>query len=118
MIAPAGIEGFADLTSATVGQTVGLYVSTVAPSFRDRVPHGLVRRRGRTQGVVLVGDRGRGATEVPGRTDPKTLTVSCANWARSIGVKLTKDWVPGEYLIKLVPSKGSASYVPLAVATT
>lgn len=111
---PRGIEGFADRTSATVGQSVGLYVSTAAPTFLA-----IAYRMGWYGGAggrkVWTSSPVDGVQQPDCPTDPKTRTVSCSNWSRSIEMKMTKDWVPGEYLIKLVPSTGSASYVPLVV---
>lgn len=111
---PRGIEGFADRTSATVGQRVSLYVSTPAPSFRA-----IAYRMGWYGGAggrqVWSSSTVGGVDQPTCPTDPTTRTVSCTNWARSITVKLTAAWVPGEYLIKLVPSTGSSSYVPLVV---
>lgn len=111
---PRGIEGFADRTSATVGQTVGLYVSSPAPTFRATA-----YRMGWYNGVggreVWSSPPVDGVKQPMCPTDPKTRMVSCDNWSRSLELKMTRDWIPGEYLIKLVPSTGSSSYVPLVV---
>jgi hypothetical protein len=111
---PGTISGYADRTYASAGQTVGLYVSTNAPSF-----HVEAYRMGYYQGT--------GARLVwtssprPGQAQPecpKTAginMVSCANWARSLQVPITGDFPQGDYLFKLVGSGGQASFVPLTV---
>ena len=111
---PRGIEGFADRTSATVGESVDLYVSTKAQSFRATAYR--MGWYGGAGGRAVWSSRPiAGVPQPTCPTDQKTRMVSCTNWSRSITIKLTREWVPGEYLIKLVPATGSASYVPLVV---
>jgi hypothetical protein len=112
---PTAIEGFADLTDATVGQDVDLYVTTTAPSFRA-----IAYRMGWYQGL--------GAREVwtspleTGQVQPAcsvadlTNMVSCANWNLSLTMPITSAFVPGDYLIKLTGGDRVQSYVPLTVS--
>ncbi len=111
---PAGIDGFAGLNYAAPGDTVPLYVSTTAPTFRV-----VAYRMGWYQG--------KGAREiwsspvVAGRQQPACpLTpgvnmVSCDNWTPSLSLKVTAAFVQGDYLLKLVGSGGQEAYVPLTV---
>ena len=111
---PPGVEGFADRTSATVGETIDLYVSTPAPSFRATA-YRMGWYGGAGGRAVWSSKLIDGVRQPTCPTDPKTRMVSCANWSRSVAIKVTRDWVPGEYLIKLVPATGAASFVPLVV---
>jgi hypothetical protein len=113
--AGTGIEGFAGTTDAVRGEIVGVYVST--PSRRFRV---VAYRMGYYGGA--------GAREVwasrsyPGRVQPRcpvrlsTNTVSCANWSRSLAIAITRAFVPGDYVLKLVGTGGHQNYVLLTVS--
>ncbi|HXW33334.1 MAG TPA: N,N-dimethylformamidase beta subunit family domain-containing protein, partial [Acidimicrobiales bacterium] len=108
------IEGFADTTYASVGQKVGIYVSTTAPSF-----HVVAYRMGWYQG--------KGARQIwssgviTGNVQPQcTLTtginmVSCDNWSLSVTLLITPAFVQGEYLFKLVGSGNEQSYIPVTI---
>jgi hypothetical protein len=112
---PTAIEGFANLTDATVGENVNLYVTTTAPSFRA-----IAYRMGWYQGL--------GAREVwtspleTGQIQPAcsvaddTNMVSCANWSVSLTMPITSDFFPGDYLIKLTGGDRVQSYVLLTVS--
>jgi hypothetical protein len=107
------IEGFADSTSARVGDTVRLYVSTSAGSW-----HVEVYRMGWYGGSLgrqlWVSDERPGATQSAAQIDPSTR-MHHAPWVPSIELTVADDWAPGSYLLKLVSSSGAASYVPLTV---
>lgn len=111
---PGTIAGFADTTYAAVGDTVRLYVTTDAPSFEVTA-----YRMG-----YYGGTGGRQVWQsgpVPGAVQPACkLTaginmVSCDNWSPSLVVPVTAQFVPGDYLLKLVGSGGQQSYVLLTV---
>ena len=112
--ATGSIEGWASTTYAAAGQTVGLYVSTTAPTFRV-----VAYRMGYYQGKG--GRQIWESKSVSGRVQPACpLTagvnmVSCDNWQRSLTIRVTKAWVQGDYLLKLVGSGGEASYVLLTI---
>lgn len=109
-----GIEGFADRSYAAAGDPVQLYVSTTARTFRVEA-----FRMGYYGGVGA--RRVWTSSPVSGHEQPAcTLTsdthmVSCANWSRSLGIRLTSAFVPGDYLLELVGDHGQRSYVPLTV---
>ena len=112
---PTGfIQGFADTTYAAVGQTVGLYVSTSEPSF---VVHAY--RMGWYGGAggreVWTSPATPGVKQPACPVDHATNTVSCANWAKTVSVPVTADFVQGDYLLKLVGSGGDQTYVLLTV---
>jgi hypothetical protein len=108
-----GILGYANLVQAQAGQTVSLYVSTVAASFRVDA-----FRMGYYQGTGgrLVWQSG----QLPGRRQPacpvapRTNMVEC-HWHASVHVTITGAWPQGEYLFKLIGSGGQQGYVPLTV---
>lgn len=108
------IEGFADKNYAAIGDTVGLYVSTDVPSFRV-----VAYRMGWYGG--LGARQIWSSAAVPGHVQPacpvapKTNMVSCANWARSLKMVVTRNFVPGDYLLKLVSHGNAQSYVLLTI---
>lgn len=112
--APKAIEGFAGKTYAADGQTVRLYVSTPAASF-----HVEAYRMGYYGGAgaraVWRSSTQRGAVQRQCPHTPGTNLVSCAGWHPSLSVTLTREFVPGDYVFKLVGSGGQQSYVPLTV---
>ncbi len=109
-----GIDGFANQVYAQAGQRVTLYVSTAGPRFRaEAFRMGYYQGRG----ARLVWQSG----EVAGQDQPAcpvtggTNMVACDNWKPSLTFTVTPAWVQGDYLIKLVGSGNSQSYVPLTV---
>jgi len=109
------IQGFADHVYAAAGDTVGLYVST--PSTRFRVE---AFRMGYYGGagarLVWASNDIVGRKQAPCQMTNATNMVSCANWTRSLRLRVTSAFVQGDYLLKLVASGGiGESYVPLTV---
>ncbi len=107
------IEGFASAVSAAQGETVGLYVSTTAPTF-----HVEAYRVGWYAG--LGGRHIWSSAEVPGVHQASGRYISGINmveapWSRSLDVVPDQTWPPGVYLLKLVASTGGQSYIPLTV---
>lgn len=108
-----GIAGYADPISVQPGQSVTLYVSASAPSFRVRA-----YRMGWYRDM-----EGRQVWQsAPVRTRPQpgpamapadTNTVE-ASWRPSLTVS-TRGWLPGNYLFRLDASTGHESFVPLTV---
>jgi hypothetical protein len=107
-----GIAGYADHVSVQRGDDLGLYVSSFAPTF-----HVEAYRMGWYQGLGarLVWK----SADTPGVLQAKPFVQKATNtvrvaWQKSIDMKVPDDWVPGDYLLKLV-SQAGASYVPLTV---
>ncbi|MFC7755135.1 N,N-dimethylformamidase beta subunit family domain-containing protein [Tsukamurella soli] len=113
-VPPGMIAGYASRTYAAAGDTLSLYVSTDAARF-----HVEAYRVGyyRGTGARLVWT----STTVPGRVQqpcPRTSDtnmVSCSDWAVSLRVPITRAFVQGDYLFKLVGSGGQRSYIPVTV---
>jgi hypothetical protein len=108
------IAGFADHSYAATGDSVRLYISTDAPSFRV-----VAYRMGWYEGL---GARAIWTSlSIPGRTQPQcpatpgTNMVSCDNWAPSLRLNITSTFVPGDYLLKLTSSSGSQAYVLVTI---
>ena len=107
------IEGYASQVSASVGDTVTLFVSTKASQF-----HVEAYRMGYYQGIGgrLVWQ----SPAVPGHRQPSpqliapTNTIEC-QWAPSLSVTIGSSWPPGAYLLKLVGASGEQQFVPLCV---
>jgi hypothetical protein len=112
--ASSAIEGFADKAYAADGQTVRLYVSTPAASFHvEAYRMGYYGAAGARQ--VWRSPMKRGGVQRQCPRAPRTNMVSCAGWHPSLSVTLTHDFVPGDYLLKLVGGGGQQNYVPLTV---
>lgn len=112
--AATGIAGFAASVYAAVGDAVTLYVSSSAPAF-----HAEAYRVGYYHGagarLVWRSPVTPGHLQPPCHRQARTNMVSCANWRPSLTVAVDSAFVPGDYLIKLVGSRGEQSYVPLTV---
>jgi hypothetical protein len=107
------LEGFFDTTSATVGDTVRLYVSTNASTY-----HVEAYRMGWYQGLggrlVWASPETPGRVQPPPTVDRQTNMVDTA-WQQPLPIDITHDYVPGCYLFKLVSSDGNGRYVPLTI---
>jgi hypothetical protein len=107
------IEGYASQASAVIGDTVTLFVNTVATRF-----HVEAYRMGYYQGIGgrLVWQ----SAELPGTRQPPPLllqptsTIEC-QWTPSLTITIDGSWPPGAYLLKLVGATGEQQYVPLCV---
>ncbi len=113
--APPGlVEGFADQTYVQRGQPVRLFVNTTAHQF-----HVEAYRLGYYQGtggrLVWQSQPVPGVAQPPCPKAGGTNMVSCDNWRPSLTVPITKDFVEGDYLFKLVGDHNEQSYVPLTV---
>ncbi|HTX62494.1 MAG TPA: N,N-dimethylformamidase beta subunit family domain-containing protein [Acidimicrobiales bacterium] len=108
------IEGWASTTYAAAGQSVGLYVTTTAPTFRVFAYRmGYYQGKGARQ--IWASGPVRGKVQPPCPLTPGVNMVSCDNWHRSLTLRVTKAFVQGDYLLKLVGSGGQQSYVLLTV---
>lgn len=109
----ADISGYASTQQVEVGQTVRLYVSTAAKTFRVQA-----FRMGYYQGkgarLIWTSPLQKGTLQPTCPVVPKIYMVQC-NWRPSVTFKVTKRWVQGAYLLKLEGSGGQQSYVPLVV---
>jgi len=110
---PGGIEGYADQVSAVIGDTVTLYVSTMATQF-----HVEAYRMGYYQGIggrlVWQSAELPGLTQAPPVLIPLTNTIEC-QWSPSLSFTIDQTWPPGAYLLKLVGATGQQQFVPLCV---
>ncbi len=112
---PTGsIQGWASTTYAAAGQTVGLYVSTTAPTFRV-IAYRMGYYQGKGAREVWESKAVPGEVQPPCPVTPGVNMVSCDNWQRSLTMHITKAFFQGDYLLKLVGSGGQQSYVLLTV---
>jgi hypothetical protein len=106
------LEGFASQVSAVPGDDVALFVNTTASAVQAQV-----YRMGYYQGLggrlVLETDFAAATPQPPPVTN-SLGTVSCP-WKPTMTLNVTKDWLPGCYLVKLVGSGGEEQFVPLTV---
>jgi hypothetical protein len=111
--APNSVEGFCDAVSATLGDTVRLFVSTTAPQFRVEA-----YRIGWYQGLgarlVWSSDTFAGGVQSPASRAATTNMVE-AGWSPSLSIPIDAGFVPGCYLFKLVASTGEGRFVPLTI---
>ncbi len=107
------LEGFASQVSAVPGDDVALFVNTTAHAVQVQA-----YRMGYYQGlggrlVVQTDFVAANAQPAPVVT-PGVSTVSCP-WSPTLTLDITKDWLPGCYLLKLVGDGGEEQFVPLTI---
>jgi hypothetical protein len=106
------LEGFASQVSAVHGDDVALFVNTTARAVQAQV-----YRMGYYQGLggrLLLQTDFVPATAQPPPVTNSLGTVSCP-WKQTMTLSITKDWLPGCYLVKLVGSGGEEQFVPLTI---
>lgn len=110
---PGDIEGYADLISAQVGDTVTLYVNTKADEF-----HVEAYRMGYYQGIgarmVWMSDPVPGVRQPLPVLTPPDNTIEC-QWSPSMTFTISDIFPPGAYLLKLVGTTGEQQFVPLCI---
>jgi hypothetical protein len=110
---PNDIEGYASQTSALVGETITLHVSTRASQF-----HVEAYRMGYYQGIgarlIWQSAPVAGIRQAPPQLIAPTNTIEC-QWAPSVSVTVGRQWPPGAYLLKLVGTTGEQQFVPFCV---
>jgi hypothetical protein len=111
--APHRIEGFADHVSAKVGDRVRLFVSTPARGFHIEA-YRFGWYGGDLARLIWRSDRVAGHRQTKTRFFAGTRMVEAA-WRPSLAFRITSDWVDGAYLLLLVGTDGSKSYVPLTI---
>lgn len=113
-VSTTAIQGYANATNAQIGQNVDLYVNTKLPSYYIQA-----FRMGWYQGkgarLIWTSQRQRGINQPACPVDHSINMVTCYNWKISAVMLVSEKFVPGDYLLKLVGSDGSSSYVPLTV---
>jgi hypothetical protein len=111
---PTAVQGFAATTYATLGQHVIFYVSSSEPyrayAYRMGWYQGLGGR------LIWSSPKEPSSIQPACPLDSSTNTVSCANWSPSFSMDVTKQFPPGDYLIKFVAGLHAASYDLLTVA--
>ena len=106
------VEGYADATSATAGDTVTLFVGSTSPTWRAEAFR--MGFYGGT-GARLIWASGEQHTEWQryAKIDQKTGLAE-AGWDPSLRIPIDATWPPGAYLVKLTSGPG-AHYVPLTI---
>lgn len=108
-----GITGYASKVQAQRGQRVTLFVSTAAPTYRV-IAYRMGYYQGKGARQIWASGWLKGVAQPGCPATPTVFMVEC-HWAPSLGFVVTKAWVQGDYLLKLVGSGGQQSYVPLTV---
>ncbi len=108
-----GIMGYSNRPQATYGQRVDLYVSTTATSFVVQA-YRMGYYQGKGARLVWTSKPIAGAVQPQCPASPPLYMVQC-NWTMSTSFVVTKAFVQGDYLLKLVGNQGQQSYVPLTV---
>lgn len=108
------INGFANMVAASQGQKVTLYITTAAKRY-----HITAYRIGYYGGdgarKIWESPELHGVVQPACPVAPSTRMVSCDNWSPSVTLTISKAFVQGDYLFKLVADPGEQSYIPLTV---
>ncbi len=110
--APGTLEGYLSAASATLGDTVELFVSAPGPTIAIKV-----YRLGFYQGLGARLVESRHAVAVSPQPIPapdSQGTVDC-DWPTTARLSLLVDYPPGQYLIRLEDRAGGFRFVPLLV---
>jgi len=107
------IEGYANHVSAAVGDRVSMYVSTRANRFWMEA-YRLGFYQGLGARLIWRSGAARGVEQTGSTVQPVTNMVEAA-WKLSMRFTVDPQWPPGCYVLKLIGSDGSQSYVPLTI---
>ena len=107
------LEGFASQVSAVPGDDVAMFISTTARAVQVQA-----YRMGYYQGLggrlIVQTDFVPAAVQAAPVVTPGIGTVTCP-WSPTLTLNITKDWLPGCYLLKLVGDGGEEQFVPLTI---
>ena len=107
------LEGFASQVSAVPGDDVAVFVSTTARAVQVQA-----YRMGYYQGLggrlIVQTDFVPAKVQAAPVVTPGIGTVTCP-WSPTLTLNITKDWLPGSYLLKLVGDGGEEQFVPLTI---
>ena len=107
------LEGFASQVSAVPGDDVAVFISSTARAVQVQA-----YRMGFYQGLggrlVVQTDFVPAQFQAAPVVTPGIGTVTCP-WSPTLTLNITKDWLPGSYLLKLVGDGGEEQFVPLTI---
>jgi hypothetical protein len=107
------LEGYASQVSAVPGDDVALFINTTAKAVQVQA-----YRMGYYQGLagrlVWQSDMVAAGAQRAHTVSRSIGTVSCP-WEATTTMRITKDWPPGCYLLKLVGNGGEEQFIPLTV---
>ncbi len=104
---PNGIIGYSNRPQATYGQRVDLYVSTTAKSFVVQA-YRMGYYQGKGARLVWTSKPLSGAVQPQCPASPPLYMVQC-NWTMATSFTISKAFVQGDYLLKLVGKEGQQS---------
>ena len=107
------LEGFAGQVSAEPGDDLPLFVNTSARAVQVQV-YRMGYYKGLGGRLIVQTDFVAAKPQPAPVVTPGTSTVSCP-WTPTLTLNVTKDWLPGCYLLKLVGSGGEEQFVPLTI---
>jgi hypothetical protein len=107
------LEGFASQVSAVPGDDLAVFVSSTARAVQVQA-----YRMGFYQGLggrlIVQTDFVPAKVQAAPVVSPGIGTVTCP-WSPTLTLNITKDWLPGCYLLKLVGDGGEEQFVPLTI---
>ncbi|MEI6401554.1 MAG: N,N-dimethylformamidase beta subunit family domain-containing protein [Actinomycetota bacterium] len=107
------VEGYADRTSAELGDSVTLFVDTPAATFTVRA-YRMGWYDGDRARLIATSGPHPGRRQSPPVLD-RVTGLAEAPWQRSTTLAIDGSWPPGAYLLRLDTDAGGAHYVPLTV---
>jgi hypothetical protein len=113
VLPPHNLEGFPSQVSAVPGDDVAVFINTTARAVQIQA-----YRMGYYQGLggrlIMETDFAPAKVQAAPVVTPGVGTVTCP-WSPTITLNITKDWLPGCYLLKLVGDGGQQQFVPLTI---
>ncbi|TAN22579.1 MAG: hypothetical protein EPN30_08270 [Actinomycetota bacterium] len=110
---PTNIEGYASKVSVDQGHSFTLFVSTTSDSYVVQA-----YRMGYYQGLlgrlIWTSKNIAGIQQASCPVVAPSNTVEC-NWKPSLTILTNSNWIPGDYLLKLVGDNGAQKWVPITV---
>jgi len=107
------IQGYFDTTSAAVGDTPKLFVSTTSPQWKvEAWRMGWYNGAG---GRLIWSSPMQTGIRQPGPNQDSKTNMIAANWTNPLPIEIDDSFVPGCYLFRLSTTAGDGRMVPLTI---
>ena len=109
-----GTQGFLDRSSAICGDTVNAYISTAASTYTVKAYrlgyYGGVKAR-----LIWTSSVRTGVNQANPSITAYPENKIYASWTPALTIPIDVSWPPGSYVLRIQPSSGTGSYIPLVI---